>query len=51
MLALEPTGLNDKTINKENGFVPIKATDKVNFFCTMCYTPHLYHIVVPFEDA
>lgn len=50
-LFLQPTGLNDETVQKQNGFVRIKALDKIHFFCANCYMPHLYYLIFPFEDT
>jgi hypothetical protein len=50
VLALVPTGLNSQTISIADGFQPLKATDKLNFFCTRCEMPHVYFVVFPSED-
>jgi hypothetical protein len=50
MLALKPIGLNEQTIKPEDGFIDIKPSDKLHFFCVKCVIPHLYFVCVPSDE-
>ena len=50
IMALEVMQLNDREINQSNGFQTVIQTDKLYFYCSKCYIPHLYYFILPIRD-
>ncbi len=50
LYALSAFSLNEKTLTSAQKWVEVKNLDKLQFYCSKCYVPHLYYFIRPNKE-
>lgn len=47
LVTFKPIVINDRPVTPADGVQKLNNLDKIQFPCTKCHLPHLYHLIIP----